>query len=234
MFVQEHHVSMLIYFEHCRHLETKYTHGWDHFVASSKKCYLLRIAATIDALKGAVIGFIIQTTRGLNEFFFGILHFDPISFKNSAHYLLGAVIDLTSLPIIGLIGIGMPSLAITLTAKVSEKAKEVIDKQSELHYRTKSFSEITGRLCAPLRGTTDAIADTLLAISQMITKIVHYPVAPHCDFMNDLIIPFFKGSPKSQELIHENYCLADACIKILAGGSGIIFSESRNYLDIYP
>ena len=237
MFVQEHHVTMLVYYEHVRQLKQDQEHavGWDYAAASAKKCYILRFSATVDAFKDAFVGFAIQSTKALNESIIAVLHLDHTSLANAGHYAVGALIDLIALPIIGIIGIFVPAIAFALTAKISDMAKNIISKESEQLYRTTSFNEITARLISPLRGLTDSFSDALQTISQTISKIVNYPITPNVKCMNDIIIPFFKGSSKSTiNLLRDECCLADACIKVIAGGMGILFTESRTFLDIYP
>lgn len=235
MFIQDHHIGMLVYYENVRQLKQDHPQGWERFSESLKKGYLLRVAATIDAFKGAIIGFSIQTLKALNECVIGVIHFDRASFLNAGHYALGALIDLIALPIIGIIGIAMPSLAITITAQISEKAREIINRQTESQLQTVSFSEVTGRLICPLRGATEAVADILQALSFAITKLVNAPLTSNFDCIHGVFLPLFKGQGNSTDVVtREDTCLAAGCVKILAGGTGVFFSESRNYLNIYP
>lgn len=172
MFIQEHHVSRLIYYEHVKLLSQHHTRGLNYCATTAKKAYLLRVASTIDAFKGAAIGFIIQATKGINEFVIGVLHWDMISIKNSTHYFAGALIDLCALPVLGTIGVIVPPIALTLTAKVSEFSRDIISSQSEDIYRATSFNQITARLISPIRGVTDALTEILMAISQIVSKLL--------------------------------------------------------------
>lgn len=235
MFVQEHHVSMLIYYEHVRQLKQDCATGWEYAVVSAKKSYILRLAAPLEAFKGSLVGFSIQSTKSLNECLIAVLHLDPISLKNAGHYAIGALIDLIALPIIGIVGIFLPTLAFALTAKISEEAKHIIGKETEHLYRTTSFNQITARLISPVRGVTESFSDLLQTINQAISKIFNYPFTPDIDCMKHIIIPLFKGSSKTTiNLLRDECCLADACIKTVAGVTGILFTESRTFLEIYP